>query len=152
MGSVLQSGQPFITLVPNGVPLDVEAYIAGNEDGFVHVGDPVAVKFDTFPSHLYGLAYGTVRVISPNSFTAQDEQQNPTGAVPLPMSSGLSGSMAYYRTHITLDRVALHDTPAGFHIIPGMPVTTDIKVGKRTVLTYLLGRVLPVTSDAMREP
>ena len=46
----------------------------------------------------------------------------------------------------------MHDTPEGFRIMPGMPTTADIKVGKRTVLTYLLGRVLPVATEAMREP
>jgi len=148
VGSVLQSGQEFVTLVPSDAPLEVEANISGRESGFVHVGDPVAVKFDTFPFHQYGLAYGTVHIISPNSFTSQDEQRNPTGAVPLPSS----GSEPYYRVHVAIDRVALHDTPPGFHVIPGMPVTTDIKVGKRTVLTYLLGQVLPVASESMREP
>ena len=42
--------------------------------------------------------------------------------------------------------------PPGFILLPGMPVTADIKVGKRTVLQYLLGRVLPVASEGMREP
>ena len=51
-----------------------------------------------------------------------------------------------------MDAVKLHDTPAGFHVVPGMPVTADIKVGQRTVMTYLLGRVLPVAYDGMREP
>jgi hemolysin D len=46
----------------------------------------------------------------------------------------------------------LHGVPDGFHIIPGMPVTADVKVGKRTVLKYLLGMMLPVTREAMREP
>jgi HlyD family secretion protein len=36
--------------------------------------------------------------------------------------------------------------------MPGMPTTADIKVGKRTVLQYLLGRALPVASEGMREP
>ena len=36
--------------------------------------------------------------------------------------------------------------------MPGMPVTADIKVGKRTVLKYLLGMVVPVAHEAMREP
>jgi len=31
-------------------------------------------------------------------------------------------------------------------------VTADIKVGKRTVLSYLLGRVMPVAREGMREP
>ena len=84
VGSVLQSGQQFITLVPTDAPLEVEANISGRDDGFVHVGDPVAIKFDTFPYHQYGMADGTVRTVSADSFTAQDEQRNPTGAVPVP--------------------------------------------------------------------
>ena len=102
-----------------------------------HVGDPVSIKFDTFPFIQYGMAYGTVRTISADSFTAQDEQRNPTGAVPVPANS----SEPFYRARITIDRVDLHGTPPGFRLMPGMPVTADIKVGKRTVLQYLLGRV-----------
>jgi hemolysin D len=148
VGSVLQPGQQFITMVPADAPLEVEANIAGRDDGFVNVGDTVAVKFDTFPYHQYGLAYGTVRTISADSFDSQDEQRNPTGMVPLPANS----SDLFYRARIAIDRVALHDTPPDFRIMPGMPTTADIKVGKRTVLTYLLGRVLPVASEGMREP
>jgi HlyD family secretion protein len=148
VGSVLQSGQQFITLVPSDAPLEVEANIAGRDDGFVHVGDPVAVKFDTFPFTQYGMAHGTVRTISADSFTAQDDQRNPTGAVPV----SANNSEPYYRARVTIDNVALHGTPAGFRIMPGMPVTTDVKVGKRTVMSYLLGRVLPVASEGMREP
>ena len=148
VGSVLQSGQQFITLVPADAPLEVEANILGRDDGFISVGDPVSVKFDTFPFIQYGLAYGVVRTISADSFTAQDDQRNPTGMVPVPGNSGDS----YYRARITIDRVDLHGTPPDFHVSPGMPVTADIKVGKRTVLQYLLGRVLPVASEGMREP
>lgn len=148
VGSVLQSGQQFITLVPSDAPLEVEANISGRDDGFVHVGDEVALKLDTFPFMQYGLAYGTVRTISADSFTAQDDQRNPTGAVPMPGNT----SDPYYRARIAIDRVELHGTPKGFRIMPGMPVTADIKVGKRTVLSYLLGRVLPVAAEGMREP
>src|SRR5271169_7010597 len=44
VGSVMQSGQHFITLVPADAPLEIEANIFGRENGFVHVGDPVAIK------------------------------------------------------------------------------------------------------------
>jgi hemolysin D len=148
VGSVLQSGQQFITLVPLDAPLEVEANVAGRDDGFIGVGDPVSVKFDTFPFIQYGLAYGTVRTISADSFTGQDEQRNPTGAVPVPGNT----SEPFYRARIAIDRVGLHGTPPGFRLMPGMPVTADIKVGKRTVLQYLLGRALPVASEGMREP
>ncbi len=41
VGSVLQSGDQFITMVPADAPLEVEANISGRDDGFVHVGDTV---------------------------------------------------------------------------------------------------------------
>jgi hemolysin D len=147
VGSVMQSGQQFITLVPADAPLEVEANISGRDNGFVHVGDPVAIKFDTFPYSQYGMAEGTVRVISADSFTAQEEARNPTSGLPIPPNSE-----PFYRARIAIDRVGLHDVPAGFRIIPGMPVTADIKVGKRTVLKYLLGRVMPMAQEGMREP
>ena len=37
-------------------------------------------------------------------------------------------------------------------LTPGMPITADIKVGERTVVGYLLSRVLPVATEGMREP
>lgn len=147
VGSVLQSGQQFITLVPVDATLQVEADVTGNESGFVHVNDPVAIKFDTFPYTLYGMAEGVVQIVSPSSFTAQEEVRNPSGGAP-----ERNGPELFYRVKINITRVSLHGLPAGFHIVSGMPVTTDIKVGKRTVLQYLLGAVMPVAREAMREP
>ena len=148
VGSVLQSGQQLITLVPADAPLEIEANISGRENGYVHLRDTVVIKFDTFPYSQYGVAEGTVRIVSPSSFSPQDEARNPTSAVP----GAQTTSEPFYRARISIDRVALHNVPEGFHIIPGMPVSADIKVGKRTVLRYLLGLMLPVAQEGMREP
>jgi hemolysin D len=148
VGSVLKSGDQFITLVPTDNQLEAEVNIAGRDNGFVRVGAPVAVKFDTFPFSQYGLAYGMVRTVSADSFTAEDDAKSGSGSVP----SSLGSHELFYRSRITLDEMALHDVPAGFHIVPGMPVTADIKIGKRTVVAYLLGRIVQVASEGMREP
>jgi HlyD family secretion protein len=148
VGSVLKEGDPLMTVVPTNAPLEVEANIAGKDDGHVHVGDPVDIKFETFQYSLYGMAHGIVRMVSPDSFTAQDEQRNPTGSVPLSPST----ADVFYRARITLDKIQLHGIPADFHLVPGMPITADIRVGKQTVLHYMLGRMVPLATEAMREP
>ncbi len=149
VGSVLQSGDQFFSMVPLNAPLEVEANVPGNDAGFVHDGDGVTVKFDTFPFTQYGYAEGTVRFVSPDSFTTTASDQHPRGAAPQGSNETVP---AFYRSRITLGEIKLHGTPPGFHIVPGMPVTADIKVGKRTVMSYLLGRFLPVAMDGMREP
>jgi hemolysin D len=148
-GSVLQPGEQLITMVPADAALEVEADVSGRDEGFVHVGDPAAVKFDTFPFSQYGMASGTVRVISPDSFTAADQR---TGRAADAVAVPQGRAEPFYRSRIAVDRVELHDVPAHFRIAPGMPVTADIKVGKMTVLGYLLDRVLGTVSEGMREP
>jgi HlyD family secretion protein len=149
VGSVLQGGEQLITMVPADAPLEIEANVSGRESGFVTVGDPVAIKFETFPFSQYGMAEGAVRSISPDSFTASDQQVGRTvGAVPVPQNN----TTPFYRSRIAIGSVALHDMPAGFRLEAGMPVTADIKIGRHTVLGYLLGRVLSAASEGMREP
>ncbi len=147
VGSVLQSGEQLMTLTPVDAPLEVEIYVQGQDAGFVHPGNLATVKFDAFPFTQYGGADGTVRVVSPDSITGNpDEKQRGVQQPSMPTGP------AFFRARISLNDIKLHDTPPGFRPGPGMPVTTDIKVGKRTPLSYLLSRVLPVAMDGMREP
>ncbi len=153
VGSVLQSGDQFLKLVPLNAPLEVEATMAGNDAGYVHLGDPVTIKFDTFPFTQYGSASGTVRVISPDSFsTPNPDQYLSHGNTQAGQDTAARMGSSFYRIKISIDKVGLHDTPQAFHVTPGMPITSDVMVGKRTVLSYIFSRALPVAMDGMREP
>ena len=147
-GAVLQSGEQLMSLTPLDAVLEVEVNVAGLDSGFVHTGNPVTIKFDTFPATQYGSAEGRVRFVSPDSFTSNPEERQRGVTQNATSPSGQS----FYRSRVSIDTVKLHDTPAGFRVGPGMPVTADIKVGERTLWSYLLSRVLPVAMDGMREP
>ena len=148
VGSVMQSAEQFLTLVPVDAPLEVEVVVDGRDAGFVGVGDPVAIKFDTFPYALYGMAEGRVQVVSPDSFrNPNEDRQRQRG----PRGSQDFGA-AYYRAKMSIDALKLHNLPEGFRLSPGMPVTADIKIGKRTVLAYMFARVMPVAKEGLREP
>lgn len=149
VGSVMQSGDEFIKMVPTDAPLEVESIIDARDAGFVRVGDHVVIKFDTFPYVTYGSAEGTVRAVSPDSFRNPTEDRvKPTR----PRSDQQDFGNLYYRGKISMDAVKLHDLPEGFRLQPGMPVVADVKIGKRTVLQYLMSRVIPATTEGMREP
>ncbi|MCF3945972.1 HlyD family type I secretion periplasmic adaptor subunit [Acidiphilium iwatense] len=146
VGSVLQSGQKFISLVPIDAPLSIEADISGTESGYVHVGDPVTVNFDTFDFLRYGSAKGTLKSVSADSFSP--EMQPGEGGSALPNRP----HTLYYKARISLDELMLHNTPSGFRLVPGMPLQANIKVGRRTILSYFVTKIMPVAYDSMREP
>lgn len=151
-GSVMQSGDQLMTLVPIDAPLEIEVAIPGSEVGYVHPGDRVNLKLETLQYTHYGTIDGTVRFISPDSFSQKQEQQGGRGAPDQGASSPGDVGSLFYRARLNLGESHLHDVPSSFRLMPGMPVVADVMAGKRTVLTYLLARVLPTFMDGMREP
>jgi HlyD family type I secretion membrane fusion protein len=145
VGSVMQSGEQLITLVPTSAPLEVETRIATTDAGYVHPGQKVAIKFDTFPFVQYGMAEGTVRFISPDSFSGGQDTQRGTVVTQ-------GDHPAFYKARVAIDELKMHGVPGGFQLKPGMTVTADIKAGGRTLLTSLFARILPVGLEGMREP
>jgi HlyD family secretion protein len=157
VGSVMQPGTTFFTLVPLNAPLEIDAQVTGDQSGFVYVGQPVEIKFATFPSTEFGMGSGSVRLISADSFlTSQNAAANgpsPSGTTSNAVFTGTAPNSAYFNdTRITLDRLALKNVPKDMHIVPGMAVEADIKVGERTLLEYMSERLLPVVNEGMREP
>ena len=146
VGSVMQSGEPLITLVPTNAPLEVETRIAAADAGYVVPGQKVAIKFDTFPFVQYGMAEGTVRFISPDSFSGNQETQR--GNV---VAQGDRNDV-FYKARVAIEEINMHGVPGGFELKPGMTVRADIKAGTRTLLTYLFARILPIGLEGMREP
>jgi hemolysin D len=146
VGSVVTSAEPLVQLVPIDAPLSVEADISGIDSGYVRAGDEVRVKFDTLPYLQYGGARGQVRGISADSFSPEMTPQEGGSTLPTKPRT------LYYKGDITINQLMLHDTPAGFRLMPGMPVSAEVKVGTRSVLAYFITKILPVAYGAMQEP
>lgn len=153
VGSVISAGNEFLTLVPVGSGLEVEARLDGSQAGFVQVGNKALLKFMTFPFAQYGGAEATVREISADSFAAQGGRSAASAGASASQSDDPgSASQSYYRVRLRVDRYTLHGVPSFFHPHPGMPVTADIQVGKRTVMQFLLNSIMPLVTDGVREP
>ena len=137
VGSVLKEGDPFFTLMPLNMPLQAEIKIASRDVGFARPGDACVLNIDAFNASEHGPAEGRVLWISDGAFTTNDDNQ--------PVE-------AYYKARCSIDRTDFRGVPANFRLIPGMTLTGDIKVGKRSVAMYLIGGMLRGISQAMREP
>ncbi len=156
VGTVMQAGQTFFTLVPLNAPMEVDAQVTGDQSGFMVVGQTAEVKFQTFPFAEFGYGEGTVRQVSADSYlTSNTAGAAPTssGTTPSAVFTGQTPLNAYfYDVRITLDRLALKQVPKEFRLQPGLPVQVDVKVGERTLVEYLGERLAPVVLEGMREP
>jgi HlyD family secretion protein len=137
VGSVLKEGDSLMTLMPANAPVEAEIQIASRDVGFVRPGDTCVLKIGAFNYMEHGTAEGTIRWISDNAFTTDDDGK--------PVS-------AYYKARCSVAASHFVNVPTKFRLIPGMTLGADLKVGTRSVAMYVLGGVLRGVSEAMREP
>jgi hemolysin D len=137
VGSVLKEGDTLFTLMPVNAPVEAEVRIASRDVGFVRSGDRCVLKIEAFNYMEHGTAEGTIRWISDNAFTTDDNSQ---------------AVEAYYKARCGVDVMHFVDVPAKFRLIPGMTLQADVNVGKRSAAMYLLGGFLRGFGEAMREP
>jgi hemolysin D len=137
VGSVLKEGDTLFTLMPTNTPLEAEIRVASRDIGFLRPGDRCVLKIDAFNYMEHGTGEGTVRWISDNAFTVDDDGK--------PVD-------AYYKSRCSVDVMHFTKVPAKFRLIPGMTLQADVNVGSRSVAMYLLGGIIRGFNEAMREP
>jgi HlyD family secretion protein len=145
IGSVAKEAEPLITLVPADNKVEAEVDIDSSDVARLRVGDAVRVKLDALPFQRHGTINGTLRVITENSF--QPDKNGARAADNKP-----DGQPSFFRARVAIGRLELRDIPEDFRLIPGMTTTAEIKVGRRTIISYLLDPIVRLFDEGLREP
>lgn len=141
IGSVVREAEPMVTLVPLNVPLEAELSVNPRDISRIDVDKEVRIKFDAFPFQKFGTAAGRIRVISRDTFTSS-QQEAAAGQPDAP----------FFKALVRLSDTRLRGLEEPVRLLPGMTVSAEIKVGRRTVISYFLYPLLRGLDDAIREP
>ncbi len=131
-GGVVTPAQPLMVIVPLDNPLEVEALVPNKDIGFVHAGQVVEIKVETFPFTKYGTLAGEMMDVSSDAI--QDEK---LGLV--------------FAARVRLARDTLMVEGREVRLSPGMAVTVEVKTGKRRLIEYFLGPLLTYADESLRE-
>ena len=156
LGQVVTSGQPVLTVVPFGGPIEVEAMVANQDIGFVEAEQPAVIKVDAFPFTRYGTIDGTVTKVSRDAVDERNATQLSDAANAAKPQGAASGSPArpqnlVFPTTIRLAQRTIQVDGKDVGLIPGMAVTVEIKTGRRRAIDYLLSPLREVVGQAARE-
>jgi hemolysin D len=132
LGGVVTPAQTLMTVVPTHDDLVAEVAVDNQDIGFVHEGQDVEVKVQTFPFTRYGTLHGHIVQISNNA--KEDESKRWT-----------------FPARVVLDQAFIIIDGRSVPLVPGMEVTAEIKTDRRRVLSYLLSPLIEQTSESMHE-
>lgn len=153
VGGVVTPAQPLAVVVPSDSRLEIEAMVSNRDIGFVHAGQHVEIKVDTFNFTRYGLLHGQVLSVSQDA-VIRDRQQDGSGGRLLGTANETSepkGQELNYSARISLDRTQMQIDDKMINLSPGMAVTVEIKTGSRRILSYLLSPLLRYRQETLRE-
>lgn len=136
-GSVVRQGETLLTMVPLDVPLEAEVSVHPRDIGHIRLEDPARIKIEAFSFQKHGVLTGAVAVVG------EDIIEETVNGTKVPLYK--------LRVSIPTDQ-RLKDVPTDFRLIPGMSVTTEIKVGERSVMSYFLYPVIRALDTGLREP
>ena len=122
-GQAVAPHETLMKLVPRSEGLVVQAKVANRDVGRLHAGMPATVKVRAFDYLRYGALDGVLQKV------AADAAPDPR-----------TGELAYAVTVLTA-RGHLDQRAGELEVVPGMMVDVDLKIGERTILSYLTDRI-----------
>ena len=137
-GSVTASAKPIATLIPQGAVIEGEVEIPSKDIATIRMNDKVRVKLEAFPFQKYGTIEGYIKSITPDALQKTSAK------------TGAEGS--FYRAIIELPKQRMESMPEDVRLTPGMGITAEIVVGRKTVLTYFLYPIIRAWDESIREP
>lgn len=143
IGSVVKEAEPLFMLMPEHVPLRAEVNVDGKDIAKVAVGQSARIKLDAYPFQKFGTIPGDVRVISRDSFAP--EKNGPQHEVQ-------RNTTSFYHVLVDMREADRTARSQPLHLIPGMTVTAEMKVGDRSIISYFLYPILRGIDESIREP
>ena len=131
LGGVVAGGAAVMEIVPVGDQVLVELRIKPADIGFIKAGQPVEIKLSAYDYTVYGSLHGRVETLSPDALGDSEQR-----------SAGASADATWYRALIKADPDTLQAAGKPLSVLPGMVGTAEIRVGYRSVLSFLLRPML----------
>jgi HlyD family secretion protein len=150
-GTVVAPGTVLLTLVPHDEPLLAEVWVSNLDAGFVAPEQSVKVKIAAYPFQQYGMFDGVVRYVSADASEKQAGENNTFAQANGSAKPEFGQAPLSYRALVHLDASELRRDGQRFKLTPGMQVSAEINLGRRTVLEYLLSPIQKTVHEAWRE-
>jgi len=153
-GGVVTPAQALLAIVPADSHIEIEAMVSNRDIGFVHPGQDVAIKVDTFNFTRYGLLHGHVTSVSQDAITHDNSQSSSHEKTQVGVesdSSELAGQELVYTARIALEESKMDVDGQLVNLTPGMAVTAEIKTGTRHIIGYLLSPLRRHIQQSLRE-
>lgn len=156
VGQVLTSGEDVMRIVPRDARLEIEAYLANKDVGFVKPGQQAVIKLEAFPFLRYGTISATVDHVAHDAIPEPDAQATESDPTKANRSAkAFAGAQRVqnlvFPVKLTPDKTTMQIDGQIVPLTPGMAISVEIATGSRRILEYVFSPLVETASEAFKE-
>jgi membrane fusion protein len=133
-GQFIAAGVTIAVLIPEGSQLEAELLAPSRSIGFIKPGQEVQLRLQAFPYQRFGTVKGAIRTVSTTVLAP-----NEVGV------QGLAIEEPVYRIRVTMSREAIYAYGEVVPMQPGMLVSAEIIVDRRSLMQWLFDPIYAVS-------
>lgn len=132
IGGVVMEAQDLMTLVPANEQLEVQAFLANKDIGYVQKDMPAEIKIHTFPFTKHGVINAMVKNITDDAIKNEE--------------NGL-----VFAVQLLMDKNTINVNGRDVRLVPGMAVTAEMIIEERRIIEFLLNPIKKGFAESLRE-
>jgi len=149
IGGVVPAAQTLMVIVPDRRIVELEAYVANKDIGFLREGQNAQVKIDAYEYSKYGTIRAMVTHISRD---AVDFSAGGAGQAVTPAGNNSADIKSLmYAVKVSLQQSDIWVDGKKMPLFPGMSGSVEIKTGERRVIEYFLSPLITHGHESLQE-
>ena len=112
----IDTGEPFISILPEDSVYEIEAFVASKEMANLEKGQPAIIKFDAYPSLVFGNLKGKIKSISHSAY----------------------GKKSGFKVLLALSDSSLKYKKTSIQLRPGLTAQSEVTVSERNIMQWVL--------------
>ena len=139
-GGAVNTNAPLLNIVPVNSKLEAQIFSSSRAIGFLHAGQRVLLRYQSFPYQKFGSYEGTVAEVSRSAISPSELGQSFVG-----LTSLYGTNEPVYRITVALDKQSVLAYGQTIPLKPGMQLEADVLIEKRHLIEWILDPLYTIT-------
>jgi membrane fusion protein len=139
-GGGAQPSVPLMSIVPSGATLQAQLFSSSRGIGFVHEGQRVLLRYESFPYQKFGYHVGLVTAVSRSTVSPAEMTQQLAG-----LSTLYGNNEPVYRITVNLPQQTVTAYGNPMSLQPGMKLEADVLLESRRLIEWMLEPLFSIT-------
>jgi membrane fusion protein len=147
-GEAVITNQKILDVTPTNATYEARFLVPSTDVGFLKAGQHVAIHYQAYAYQKFGVQWGQITDVSLSALKQSDAVQLiGSNQITDPSQASIVATDDFYKVDVSLEHQQITAYGMKHHLEPGMAISADIMLEKRTLLEWILEPLFTMKED-----